>query len=423
MGCRVFNFFKRRGKKAPDGPAPRLPSGAEVAAAWEQAHALRSGDAERPARVPAWALILRSPFLPWDDARSWLGGQPCAPAGFVWPRSAEGKPLHFLAQIDCADVPPDPVTGARPPGLPQSGAVLVFADYSSYAAIPLTKAQMTGAGPVSLPEDMPPLAEIGHWSEDLTFTRWPVAFVPFLDDGEGAAPTGPDFSDPAQWITTWDMARHEAAFVLAIHDRLQADLARPGAAGRGRDDHKAMVARLSEPASQDIIAALRKWHDIAAAQPAEAAVDRQALAGLFVQRRRLAEGLARFPLVLALRGTPGTIWEQLLGQRVQPPGKKEPLPLITQLQRHQTRGVPPGLRPFVEVNVARWRGHKLFGLVKDLEFNEEDRRGHDVLLTIHGDMLVGTQREHSHATSIWCRRAALASGDLSGGLLLQHGNG
>jgi hypothetical protein len=45
------------------------------------------------------------------------------------------------------------------------------------------------------------------------------------------------------------------------------------------------------------------------------------------------------------------------------------------------------------------------------------------VLTVRGDTLLGTRREHSHATSIWCRREALASGNLNGGLLLQHGNG
>lgn len=30
-----------------------------------------------------------------------LGGRPCLPQGVAWPRTASGKPLHFLAMIDC----------------------------------------------------------------------------------------------------------------------------------------------------------------------------------------------------------------------------------------------------------------------------------------------------------------------------------
>lgn len=59
-----------------------------------------------------------------------LGGLPTLPFGTEWPRHAEsGAPLHFLAQIDLARLPPTPLAGARNPSpLPKSGLLFFFAD-------------------------------------------------------------------------------------------------------------------------------------------------------------------------------------------------------------------------------------------------------------------------------------------------------
>ena len=45
------------------------------------------------------------PLVAETDYRSWLGGAPRLPDPFNWPQR-DGKPLHFLAQIDCAALPP-----------------------------------------------------------------------------------------------------------------------------------------------------------------------------------------------------------------------------------------------------------------------------------------------------------------------------
>lgn len=76
--------------------------------------------------VPAWAILLRSPYKLWADATSWLGGQPKAPPGFVWPRETDGTPQTFLAQIDLGSLKPDPEVGGHHFNLPHSGALLIF---------------------------------------------------------------------------------------------------------------------------------------------------------------------------------------------------------------------------------------------------------------------------------------------------------
>lgn len=427
----MFGFFKLFGKKrTPSQPAGTM-TGADIAAAWEAEHVLRSGDSERPAQLPAWALILRSPYGGWDGATSWLGGAPHAPADLVWPRSAQGKPLHFHAQIDLSALAPEPVTGARPPGLPPDGALLVFASDASFAAIVLSPADMARAVSLPTPPDLEPLRSIGHWTDDTSFPRWPVDPVPFLDDGSNATPFKTcDFADPLQWITTWGMAAHEAADVLRNCEKLQHDVKRAAAISTAGNQStsqrnervKAFTSRAAEPAFRQMLDQLRAWHDLAMSMPPEDPVDAQGLLAIMDERRRLVEGLATFPEVLSLRGRPAEIWRTLLGTKVTQPDESVKR-LIDCLRTRDTVGVPPGLRQFVEANIAQWKGHKLFGLLRDLEFTIEDRRGHDPYFTMFSHDLLQTQREHSHATSIWVPREAQSRGEPGGGLLILHGNG
>jgi hypothetical protein len=60
----------------------------------------RSKERELSAR-----LRLIVPIVAGEDYRSWLGGCPHLPDPFSWPQR-DGKPLHFLGQIDCAALPP-----------------------------------------------------------------------------------------------------------------------------------------------------------------------------------------------------------------------------------------------------------------------------------------------------------------------------
>ena len=49
-------------------------------------------------------LRLIVPLAMGEDYRSWLSGCPHLPEPFNWPLR-DGKPLHFLGQIDCAALP------------------------------------------------------------------------------------------------------------------------------------------------------------------------------------------------------------------------------------------------------------------------------------------------------------------------------
>jgi len=71
--------------------------------------------AARAGPSPRVAVRLR-PFVPipvdrpW---RSWLGGHPRLPDPFTWPQG-DGKPFHFVAQIDCSELPTGVWFGAGP---------------------------------------------------------------------------------------------------------------------------------------------------------------------------------------------------------------------------------------------------------------------------------------------------------------------
>jgi Domain of unknown function (DUF1963) len=76
------------------------------------------------------AIVFRQHFPPphRDSALSFFGGSPVAPRGFRWPRPAasgpQSKPLSFLMQIDCSEVP----APARLGLLPNRGVVYFFLD-------------------------------------------------------------------------------------------------------------------------------------------------------------------------------------------------------------------------------------------------------------------------------------------------------
>lgn len=72
------------------------------------------------------AIALVRPYPPHRSkaGRSHVGGLPDLPAGVQWPRNREGDPLHFLAQVDLAELP---AGSDRPAELPLGGTLLFFA--------------------------------------------------------------------------------------------------------------------------------------------------------------------------------------------------------------------------------------------------------------------------------------------------------
>lgn len=81
---------------------------------------------QRPKATGHVSVILRRqvPIRYDETVRSWLGGLPMMPEQIGWPRDAEGAPLHFLAQIACADLPSDLWNGHGP----HAGWLLLFVE-------------------------------------------------------------------------------------------------------------------------------------------------------------------------------------------------------------------------------------------------------------------------------------------------------
>jgi hypothetical protein len=104
------------------------------------------------------AVALVRPYPPHREpaGRSHIGGLPDLPIETAWPRAENGLPLHFLAQIDLAEMP------WLPPAMPRQGTLLFFGamgkdDYVSMdpgGARVLFDARSEGT-PTPLPPDMP----------------------------------------------------------------------------------------------------------------------------------------------------------------------------------------------------------------------------------------------------------------------------
>jgi len=72
------------------------------------------------------AIMIRRMYPPHDvpPRNSRLGGRPLLPDGVDWPRAKDGVPFHFMAQIDCAELPPNGGV------LPERGVLFFFARIS-----------------------------------------------------------------------------------------------------------------------------------------------------------------------------------------------------------------------------------------------------------------------------------------------------
>jgi uncharacterized protein YwqG len=110
-----------------------------------------------------------------------LGGLPDVPPGFSWPQ-IDGKPMQFLAQINCAEIPAQTVDAP----FPAEGLLYFFFDFDSLSVFKPQKnrtadcvkyaAVVTGLAPAPVPG--------GSLPGDFVLPAFPVKLLP--------APTFPD---------------------------------------------------------------------------------------------------------------------------------------------------------------------------------------------------------------------------------------
>ena len=208
--------FRRKGKQAEPTPEEAEAADSRVR---ERVERLRrhgfstEGDEQPVAPLPAPAPIARSRPSPriaetvsvvlrrqvpvrFDEpARSWLGGLPSLPDGVEWPRGtnrekpgSEPRPLHFLAQIACADLPGELWAGLGP----REGWLLFFLnpntgnvdDDNHFRVLHIREA----GSERQPPEDIEPLNDgsyadyvFHHWFDRSAlprkWVRWPVDVI------------------------------------------------------------------------------------------------------------------------------------------------------------------------------------------------------------------------------------------------------
>ncbi len=122
------------------------------------------------------AVVLRQHFPPHraPEGRSWLGGTPMLPGAAEWPvNPATGKPLHFLLQLDLAEVPDAAGLGL----LPAEGALAVFLDLDWGAGDAFRVIHAQGyAGTPWHALDVPPTLAMAYGDEAPLV--WPWALTP-----------------------------------------------------------------------------------------------------------------------------------------------------------------------------------------------------------------------------------------------------
>ncbi len=409
-------FFKLFGKRRPQ-PTSKPLTIDDILAEMEA----RTGAATRAKELPAWALLFRSPYKTYPPATSWLGGVPHVPHGFDWPVGRDGQPLHFAAQIDLSALAPEPETGARAPGLPSAGALLVFIG-NGHAVRVLSGREMASAAPATPPPDLVDVGEHGFWGEGTTFTHRAVDPLAYLSRGEERPDILPDpFATPQQWITTWGLAALEASLA---HEELARELRhgreliafRASQAARGQkpaeaphiQEHIAHCALLEEQAPA-LLAALQDWQATAAAHPAEAPIDITALHAIFAARTRLSGAMQNnYGARPVLEGNARTVWDKIMAAT---PGKRS---------AKDFSAIPPAYRSFVAANITDWRGHRLFGLEPEFPNNGEDLRHQSPLISIAADALLGTESEHDYGFSVWLADDDIARGRHRGGQFIRH---
>jgi hypothetical protein len=356
------------------------------------------------------------------EVSSWLGGVPRAPKGFQWPKGRDGKAMIFVAQIDLAALRPEPVTGARAPGLPADGALLVFMG-DGYAIRVLTNTEVENGAPVTPPLMAPDVGSLGFWGKGKTFNAWAVDPVPFISRVDETRPTAlPNpFTRLADWVTNWGIAALEVSILIEALDQefrqgreFVEHRKQQLAAGvtLSMPDHIEKRLRHCETMEQHapgLLAELRSWQARAGSMPPEAPVDLSELETIVASRQRFLDRLeTNYGARHLLAGNAEAVWAQIVRE-------------VPEFERNQDfSNVPPVYRPLVEAKITSWRGHRLFGLEPEFPNNWEDLRGQDPIISIASDALLGTQSEHNYGFSVWLNREQMAGGHHEGGQLIHH---
>jgi hypothetical protein len=150
------------------------------------------------------AVLLHRPWPPHvgPPTNSHFGGLPNLPERYEWPRTSYGTPLHFMAQIDCADI-------RFKTALPERGVLFFFGQDNLYGAwhgqqpasdtcrVLYVPDAVARTPPRQPPADLPPIRYPARGQN--VHSAWPI--VPLKFDsfpGEDALPLASD-RDPRTW--------------------------------------------------------------------------------------------------------------------------------------------------------------------------------------------------------------------------------
>ncbi|WP_161599762.1 DUF1963 domain-containing protein [Roseibium sediminis] len=392
---------------------------------------LMGGHETRASEVPAWAIVLRSPFGDLDNVTSWIGGAPVAPKEFNWPLGSDGRPLNFLCQIDLAKLTTSDDRGGVPEGWPIKGALLVFFGRPDgghpyvYRCIFLKEDQLEQGEIINPPENTGELSKLGFTIAGLSFNYWPVDLIYFLDRFEQEPPLEikGQPQDPLSWITSWDIAELEARITARalrpyIHPHntslearlksLRRELKLKPSNEKIADDVTLTEVLLSD--GRAVLNAVEKWEKRCSEESPDTILDTSALRELFQLRRSLAEKINNHYMKANLVGKPHEVWRGV--EDVILNGHCRTL--------EHFKDLPQRFHPLANALLSGWKNHRLLGLEPPFGNNFEDLRGQDCLISISADPFLGTETEHEYGMSIWCFRDKLVQGELNGGQFVMH---
>jgi len=140
----------------------------------------------------------------WFDAKSWLGGAPKL-GDESWPRDDQGRPLHFLAQLDLAEIA---IAGGGRTALPKQGAFVFFVGFARKKRLGgcIVYAKSPGALSSPVPTDLSEVEDVGgdpfvvraQRFAPSAFPFWPVEFRALPDVNVAPGSRGGDADFKAQ---------------------------------------------------------------------------------------------------------------------------------------------------------------------------------------------------------------------------------